>query len=80
MQKIKQQIIDKLREIDYAVLDLHHQIAVALCEVAELDTRGLTLHDAETPIQLSNWLCKKCSHTNNGLDEICQFCKTPKAS
>ena len=47
MQIIGKEIIKKLREIDNAILDLHHLIAVTLCDVAELDTLGLTLHDAE---------------------------------
>lgn len=45
-----------------------------------IDTRGLTLHEAVKPIQLSSWTCKKCSQSNNGLDDICQNCRMPKTS
>ncbi len=43
----KKELLSRLRRLDDEILDLHHQIAVALCDVSELERATELRNEAE---------------------------------
>ena len=51
-------MLERLRKLDDAVLDIHHQIVVAMCETpAHNMPRGLTTDAPDQPVQGLFWPC-----------------------